>query len=166
MVSELRTRIRRVGGVVGCAALALGATGCNSAGEGALFGAGLGAGGGAIIGSIFGEAGAGAAIGAVSGALFGGVVGDQNQRKASYAQASSNQTVVYANPAPQPAPVYVSPPPPPVVVYSAPPPVVYYSRPPVIYSYYGPARHVCFAGCGCGPRYYRPAPRWRNWNCY
>ncbi len=59
-------------------------SGCNNAGEGALFGAGLGAGGGAIIGSIYGEAGAGAAIGAVAGALVGGVIGDQNQRNASY----------------------------------------------------------------------------------
>jgi uncharacterized protein YcfJ len=82
-------RARKVGGFAAGALALAGVSGCNNAGEGALFGAGLGAGGGAIIGSLFGEAGAGAAIGAVSGALFGGVVGDQNQRNASYARSNT-----------------------------------------------------------------------------
>lgn len=172
MAAAQRTRIGTLGVIAACGALAMGMTGCNSAGEGALFGAGLGAGGGAIIGSIFGEAGAGAAIGAVSGALVGGVVGDQNQRNASYARSAASPQVVYAEP-PQQQTVVTAPPPQQVVVYGAPPPqVVYYTPPPppvvfrtYYYGSYGP-RHVCGPSCGCGGRYYRSYPRWRGGYCW
>jgi hypothetical protein len=65
----------------GLAALALAATGCNNAGEGALTGAGLGALAGLGIGSLTGSAGAGAAIGAIAGGVGGAVIGDQNERR-------------------------------------------------------------------------------------
>ncbi len=59
---------------------AVGASGCNNAGQGAISGGAIGALGGLAIGSLSGSAGAGAAIGAVSGAVVGGVIGDQNRR--------------------------------------------------------------------------------------
>lgn len=59
---------------------ALGASGCNNAGQGAISGGAIGALGGLAIGSLSGDAGAGAAIGAVSGAVVGGIIGDQNRR--------------------------------------------------------------------------------------
>lgn len=75
-----RTGLRAALPAVTMALAALGAGGCNNAGEGALSGAGLGALGGLAIGSMFGAAGTGAAIGAIGGAGIGAVVGDQNER--------------------------------------------------------------------------------------
>jgi hypothetical protein len=74
------------------------ATGCESAGQGAVSGGAVGALSGLAIGSLSGNAGAGAAIGAVTGAVGGAVIGDQNRRnrEAMDAAAAAN--------APRPAP--------------------------------------------------------------
>ncbi len=57
------------------------ATGCQSTGEGALYGAGLGAAGGAIAGEIFaGRPGRGAAYGALVGAALGAYEGCSRAR--------------------------------------------------------------------------------------
>jgi len=62
--------------LIGAAAIGLGATGCQSTGEGALYGAALGAAGGAIAGEIFaGSPGRGAAYGALIGAALGAYEG-------------------------------------------------------------------------------------------
>lgn len=62
--------------LVGAAALSLAAAGCQSTGEGALYGAALGAAGGAIAGEIFaGSPGKGAAYGALIGAALGAYEG-------------------------------------------------------------------------------------------
>lgn len=78
-----RSSLHRVGCASVAAVCALATAGCNNAAEGTLSGAALGAGAGAVIGSFFGSAGTGAAVGAVGGALGGGVIGDQNERRAS-----------------------------------------------------------------------------------
>lgn len=65
---------------------AIGATGCENAGQGAVSGGAIGALGGLAIGSLSGNAGAGAAIGAISGAVAGGIIGDQNQRASQQQQ--------------------------------------------------------------------------------
>lgn len=57
-------------------------TGCSTAGEGAVSGAGIGALTGLVFGSMVGDAGEGAVLGAASGAVIGGVIGDQNDRQA------------------------------------------------------------------------------------
>ena len=62
--------------MIGTAALAMAAAGCQSTGEGALTGAALGAAGGAIAGEIFaGSPGRGAAYGALVGAALGAYEG-------------------------------------------------------------------------------------------
>ncbi|MGE0408725.1 MAG: hypothetical protein AB7P23_05615 [Amphiplicatus sp.] len=62
--------------IIGAAAAALLATGCQSTGEGALYGAALGAAGGAVAGEIFaGSPGRGAAYGALVGAALGAYEG-------------------------------------------------------------------------------------------
>ena len=62
--------------LVGAAALSLAATGCQSTGEGALYGAALGAAGGAVAGEVFaGRPGTGAAAGALIGAAAGAYAG-------------------------------------------------------------------------------------------
>lgn len=62
--------------IIGAAALALAATGCQSTGEGALYGAALGAAGGAVAGQVFaGRPGTGAAAGALIGAAIGAYEG-------------------------------------------------------------------------------------------
>ncbi|MEO0400151.1 MAG: hypothetical protein AAF224_12105 [Pseudomonadota bacterium] len=62
--------------VIGAAALGMAAAGCQSTGEGALYGAGLGAAGGAVAGQIFaGRPGTGAAAGALIGAALGAYQG-------------------------------------------------------------------------------------------
>lgn len=62
--------------LIGLAALALGAAGCQSTGEGALYGAAIGAAGGAAAGEIFaGRPGKGAAYGALIGAALGAYEG-------------------------------------------------------------------------------------------
>jgi osmotically inducible lipoprotein OsmB len=75
---HMNTRLTAGAGVL---AVALIATGCSSAGEGALSGGMFGAGAGAIVGSMFADAGKGALIGGAIGALGGGVMGDQNERQ-------------------------------------------------------------------------------------
>ncbi len=62
--------------LAGVAALSLAAAGCQSTGEGALYGAALGAAGGAVAGEIFaGSPGKGAAYGALIGAALGAYEG-------------------------------------------------------------------------------------------
>ncbi len=62
--------------VIGAAALGLAVTGCQSTGEGALYGAALGAAGGAVAGEVFaGSPGRGAAYGALVGAAVGAYQG-------------------------------------------------------------------------------------------
>ncbi|MFN0024407.1 MAG: hypothetical protein ACKVS5_10975 [Parvularculaceae bacterium] len=62
--------------LVGLGALGLAATGCQSTGEGALYGAAIGAAGGAVAGEIFaGSPGRGAAYGALIGAALGAYEG-------------------------------------------------------------------------------------------
>ena len=62
--------------VIGAAALSLAAAGCQSTGEGALYGAAIGAAGGAVAGEIFaGRPGKGAAYGALVGAALGAYEG-------------------------------------------------------------------------------------------
>ncbi len=62
--------------LIGVGTLALAATGCQSTGEGALYGAALGAAGGAVAGEIFaGSPGRGAAYGALIGAAVGAYEG-------------------------------------------------------------------------------------------
>lgn len=61
---------------IGTAALAMAAVGCQSTGEGALFGAALGAAGGAIAGEVLaGSPGRGAAYGALIGGALGAYEG-------------------------------------------------------------------------------------------
>ena len=61
---------------IGAAALGLAVTGCQSTGEGALYGAALGAAGGAIAGEILaGQPGRGAAYGALVGSALGAYEG-------------------------------------------------------------------------------------------
>lgn len=60
--------------------LAVGATGCNNAGQGALSGAGFGALAGMGLGALSGNMGKGAAAGAIIGGIGGAVLGDQNSR--------------------------------------------------------------------------------------
>src|SRR6056297_161987 len=57
-------------------------TGCSTAGEGAVSGAGIGALTGLVFGSMVGDAGEGAVLGTAAGAVVGGVIGDQNEREA------------------------------------------------------------------------------------
>lgn len=90
--SRTRSRVYRAGLVALAATFALVAPGCNNAAEGTLSGAALGAGAGAVIGSFFGSAGTGAAVGAVGGALGGGVIGDQNDRRASQEYSRAPRT--------------------------------------------------------------------------
>lgn len=87
-----RSRLQRVGCASLAAVCALTTAGCNNAAEGTLSGAALGAGAGAVIGSFFGSAGTGAAVGAVGGALGGGVIGDQNDRRASQEYSRAPRT--------------------------------------------------------------------------
>lgn len=62
--------------LIGAAALALAATGCQSTGEGALYGAAIGAAAGAAAGEVFaGRPGTGAAAGALIGAAIGAYEG-------------------------------------------------------------------------------------------
>ncbi|MBI1392389.1 MAG: hypothetical protein GC152_06560 [Alphaproteobacteria bacterium] len=62
--------------MVGVTALGLAAAGCQSTGEGALYGAALGAAGGAVAGEVFaGRPGTGAAAGALIGAAIGAYEG-------------------------------------------------------------------------------------------
>ncbi|MEQ1929604.1 MAG: hypothetical protein ABL957_03605 [Parvularculaceae bacterium] len=62
--------------MIGAASLALLAAGCESTGEGALYGAAIGAAGGAVAGEIFaGRPGKGAAYGALIGAAIGAYEG-------------------------------------------------------------------------------------------
>jgi len=62
--------------LVGMGALAMAAAGCQSTGEGALYGGALGAAGGAVAGEIFaGRPGKGAAYGALIGAALGAYEG-------------------------------------------------------------------------------------------
>ena len=62
--------------LIGAATLGLATAGCQSTGEGALYGAALGAAGGAIAGEVFaGRPGTGAAAGALIGAAFGAYEG-------------------------------------------------------------------------------------------
>lgn len=62
--------------LIGTAAAAMLAAGCQSTGEGALYGAALGAAGGAVAGEIFaGRPGKGAAYGALIGAALGAYEG-------------------------------------------------------------------------------------------
>ncbi|MEL6361678.1 MAG: hypothetical protein AAFR21_11385 [Pseudomonadota bacterium] len=62
--------------LVGVGTMALAVTGCQSTGEGALYGAALGAAGGAVAGEIFaGRPGRGAAYGALVGAALGAYEG-------------------------------------------------------------------------------------------
>lgn len=62
--------------LIGAAALALGAAGCQSTGEGALYGAAIGAAAGAVAGQAFaGRPGQGAAAGALIGAAVGAYEG-------------------------------------------------------------------------------------------
>src|SRR4051812_38706105 len=74
------------------------ASGCETAGQGAVSGGAVGALSGLAIGSLTGSAGAGAAIGAVTGAVGGAVIGDQNRR--------NNEAAAQAATKP-PAPVYI-----------------------------------------------------------
>jgi len=66
----------------------LASSGCSTAGEGLLSGAGIGALAGLIIGSTVGAAGEGAAIGAAVGGVSGAVIGDQNERNDRYNRAT------------------------------------------------------------------------------
>lgn len=75
-----RHNLRRIAGLATLASALLVASGCNSAGEGALSGGALGAGAGAIIGSMYADAGKGALIGMAAGAVGGAILGDQNER--------------------------------------------------------------------------------------
>lgn len=85
--------------VIGLLLIALTATGCSNATEGALSGAGIGALSGLAIGSLSGDAGKGAAIGAMVGGVGGAVIGDQNRRKDEAARAqNTNVTVVNTAP--------------------------------------------------------------------
>lgn len=62
--------------LIGTASAALLAAGCQSTGEGALYGAALGAAGGAVAGEVFaGRPGKGAAYGALIGAALGAYEG-------------------------------------------------------------------------------------------
>lgn len=62
--------------LIGVSALGLAVTGCQSTGEGALYGAAIGAAGGAVAGEIFaGSPGRGAAYGALIGAAIGAYEG-------------------------------------------------------------------------------------------
>jgi hypothetical protein len=62
--------------LIATAALAMAAAGCQSTGEGALYGAAIGAAGGAAAGQIFaGRPGTGAAAGALIGAAVGAYAG-------------------------------------------------------------------------------------------
>ncbi len=62
--------------MIGAAGMALAAAGCQSTGEGALYGAAIGAAGGAVAGEIFaGRPGTGAAAGALIGAAIGAYEG-------------------------------------------------------------------------------------------
>ncbi|MEM6414477.1 MAG: hypothetical protein AAF720_07445 [Pseudomonadota bacterium] len=64
---------------LGAASLALAATGCQTTGQGALYGAALGAAGGAAAGEVFaGRPGTGAAAGALIGAAVGAAKGCSN----------------------------------------------------------------------------------------
>ncbi|MGF1544716.1 MAG: hypothetical protein ACFB00_09480 [Parvularculaceae bacterium] len=64
---------------IALAALGLGLAGCQSTGEGALYGAALGAAGGAVAGEVFaGRPGRGAAYGSLIGAAVGAYEGCSN----------------------------------------------------------------------------------------
>jgi hypothetical protein len=80
-MKTVNRRLRRIG-LAAALAAPIALTGCSTAGEGAVSGAGIGALTGLVFGSMVGDAGEGAVLGTAAGAVVGGVIGDQNDRAA------------------------------------------------------------------------------------